>query len=76
MRASPRSGTKRQTLNIRIQRNFRNSIDRAAALVGKKRTDFVLNAPAVAMKEIQDTGRSFVSMKRAASADMELCRRA
>ncbi len=44
MRVSPRSGAKRETLNIRIQPKVRSLIDRAAALVGKNRTDFVLDA--------------------------------
>jgi uncharacterized protein (DUF1778 family) len=44
MRASPRSGAKRETLNIRIQPKVRSLIDRAAALVGKNRTDFMLDA--------------------------------
>jgi uncharacterized protein (DUF1778 family) len=44
MRASPRSGAKRKTLNIRIQPKVRSLIDHAAALVGKNRTDFVLDA--------------------------------
>ena len=44
MSVSPRSGAKRETLNIRIQPRVRSLIDRAAALVGKNRTDFVLDA--------------------------------
>jgi uncharacterized protein (DUF1778 family) len=44
MRVSPRSGAKRENLNIRIQPKIRSLIDRAAALVGKTRTDFVLDA--------------------------------
>ncbi len=44
MRVSPRSSVKRETLNIRIQPKVRNLIDRAAALVGKNPTDFVLDA--------------------------------
>jgi uncharacterized protein (DUF1778 family) len=44
MRVSPRSGAKRETLNIRIQPKVRSLIDRAAALIGKNRTDFVLDA--------------------------------
>ena len=35
---------KRETLNIRIQPKIRGLIDRAAAMVGKNRTDFVLDA--------------------------------
>ena len=37
-------GTKRETLNIRIKPEVRGLIDRAAELVGKNRTDFVLDA--------------------------------
>ncbi|MBV8068598.1 MAG: DUF1778 domain-containing protein, partial [Acidobacteriaceae bacterium] len=35
---------KRETLNIRIKPEVRGLIDRAAELVGKNRTDFVLDA--------------------------------
>jgi uncharacterized protein (DUF1778 family) len=35
---------KRETLNIRIKREQRGLIDRAAASAGKTRTDFVLEA--------------------------------
>jgi uncharacterized protein (DUF1778 family) len=35
---------KRDTLNIRIKPDVRGLIDRAAALAGKNRTDFVLDA--------------------------------
>lgn len=41
---SQRAGTKRETLNIRIKPAVRGLIDRAAALTGKNRTDFVLDA--------------------------------
>lgn len=44
MRIPQRPGAKRETLNIRIQPRVRSLIDRAAALVGKNRTDFVLDA--------------------------------
>jgi uncharacterized protein (DUF1778 family) len=44
MRVSLRSNAKREALNIRIQPKVRSLIDRAAALVGKNRTDFVLDA--------------------------------
>ena len=37
-------GSKRETLNIRIKPEVRGLIDRAAELVGKNRTDFVLDA--------------------------------
>jgi uncharacterized protein (DUF1778 family) len=39
-----RAGAKRDTLNIRIKPEVRGLIDRAAALTGKNRTDFVLDA--------------------------------
>jgi uncharacterized protein (DUF1778 family) len=39
-----RQGAKRDTLNIRIKPEVRGLIDRAAALTGKNRTDFVLDA--------------------------------
>jgi uncharacterized protein (DUF1778 family) len=44
MRHTQRSGAKRDTLNIRIKPEVRGLIDRAAALTGKNRTDFVLDA--------------------------------
>jgi uncharacterized protein (DUF1778 family) len=44
MRVSTRQPAKRDTLNIRIKPEVRGLIDRAAELVGKNRTDFVLDA--------------------------------
>lgn len=44
MRVSEREGAKRDTLNIRIKPEVRGLIDRAAELLGKNRTDFVLDA--------------------------------
>jgi uncharacterized protein (DUF1778 family) len=44
MRDPQREGAKRDTLNIRIKPEVRGLIDRAAALTGKNRTDFVLDA--------------------------------
>lgn len=44
MRSTGRAGAKRETLNIRIKPAVRGLIDRAAALTGKNRTDFVLDA--------------------------------
>jgi uncharacterized protein (DUF1778 family) len=44
MCASRREGAKRDTLNIRIKPEVRGLIDRAAELMGKNRTDFVLDA--------------------------------
>jgi uncharacterized protein (DUF1778 family) len=42
--ASQRSATARHSLNLRIKPELRGLIDRAARLVGKNRTDFVLEA--------------------------------
>ncbi len=42
---------KRDTLNLRIRPELRGMIDRAAALAGKNRTDFVLNAARNAAEE-------------------------
>jgi uncharacterized protein (DUF1778 family) len=36
--------TKRETLNVRIKPEDRNLIDRAAEMLGKSRTDFVLES--------------------------------
>ena len=36
--------SKRDTLNLRIKPELRGLIDRAAAITGRNRTDFVLNA--------------------------------
>lgn len=44
MRISEGPAAKRDSLNIRIQPQMRSLIDRAAALVGKNRTDFMLDA--------------------------------
>jgi uncharacterized protein (DUF1778 family) len=44
LRASEQQGTRRETLNIRIRPELRGLIDRAAEIVGKNRTDFVLDA--------------------------------
>jgi uncharacterized protein (DUF1778 family) len=46
------ASTKRQALNIRIQPQVRELIDRAAELAGKNRTDFVLDA---ARRAAEDT---------------------
>ena len=43
-RESTRRAPRRDTLNIRIRREERGLIDRAARAVGKNRTDFVLEA--------------------------------
>jgi uncharacterized protein (DUF1778 family) len=52
MRAVRRDNTKREALNIRIRPQVRVLIDRAAELVGKNRTDFVLDA---ARRAAEDT---------------------
>src|SRR2546426_9100595 len=44
MPVSQRQGARRETLNIRIKPEVRGLIDRAAHLLGKNRTDFVLDA--------------------------------
>lgn len=51
---SPAKGTPRpprETLNIRIQAEERNLIDRAAKARGKTRTDFILEAARAAAEE-------------------------
>jgi len=52
MLARTQRTSKRQTLNIRIQPDIRGLIDRAAALAGRTRTDFVLDA---ARRAAEDT---------------------
>lgn len=42
---------KRETLNIRIRAEERGLIDRAAAIRGKNRTDFILDAARLAAEE-------------------------
>ncbi len=44
MRAEQRATVKREALNLRIKPEIRELIDRAAALAGKNRTEFVLDA--------------------------------
>lgn len=44
MTAKVASAAKRETLNVRIKPEDRNLIDRAANLLGKTRTDFLLEA--------------------------------
>jgi uncharacterized protein (DUF1778 family) len=44
MRVTEQQETRRDTLNIRIKPEVRGLIDRAAALQGKNRTEFVLEA--------------------------------
>ena len=51
MRAVRQETSRRETLNIRIKPEVRGLIDRAAALTGKNRTDFVLDAARRAAEE-------------------------
>jgi uncharacterized protein (DUF1778 family) len=44
MRVAQRQETRRDSLNIRIKPELRGLIDRAAGLLGKNRTEFVLEA--------------------------------
>jgi uncharacterized protein (DUF1778 family) len=44
MRVAEREGGRRDTLNLRIKPEVRGLIDRAAELLGKNRTEFVLDA--------------------------------
>lgn len=43
--------SKRETLNIRISPEERRLIDRAARMLGKNRTDFILDAARLAAEE-------------------------
>jgi len=52
MRAVSQQSRKREALNLRIQPQVRELIDRAAELAGKNRTDFVLEA---ARRAAEDT---------------------
>jgi uncharacterized protein (DUF1778 family) len=52
MAVQQREAAKREALNLRIKPQVRELIDRAAALAGKNRTDFVLDA---ARRAAQDT---------------------
>jgi len=65
MRVSPTETGKREALNIRIQPQVRDLIDRAAELAGKNRTDFVLDA---ARRAAEDTllDRTIVAVNPAA----------
>jgi len=52
MRAASEANSRREALNLRIKPQMRELIDRAAALTGKNRTDFVLDA---ARRAAEDT---------------------
>jgi uncharacterized protein (DUF1778 family) len=51
VRVAPAGAASREALNIRIKPEVRGLIDRAAALAGKNRTDFVLDAARRAAEE-------------------------
>lgn len=51
MPTSPQVKAKRDTLNLRITAELRGLIDQAAALSGRNRTDFVLEAARQAAEE-------------------------
>ncbi|MCA8063781.1 DUF1778 domain-containing protein [Burkholderia sp. AU31624] len=51
MSATHRPPTKRDTLNLRVQPDERDLIDRAAAARGQNRTDFILSAARAAAEE-------------------------
>jgi uncharacterized protein (DUF1778 family) len=51
MSTQPEPATKRQTLNLRIRAEERALIDRAAQVLGKNRTEFILEASRRAAEE-------------------------
>jgi uncharacterized protein (DUF1778 family) len=51
MHSLPKAHGKRETLNLRIKREERNLIDRAARMRGKNRTDFILDVARLAAEE-------------------------
>lgn len=51
MATVPKASSQRETLNIRIKREERSFIDRAAKMRGKNRTDFILDAARLAAEE-------------------------
>jgi uncharacterized protein (DUF1778 family) len=51
MAVQQREAAKREALNLRIKPEVRELIDRAAAMAGKNRTDFVLDAARRAAEE-------------------------
>jgi uncharacterized protein (DUF1778 family) len=68
MAVSDDGKTKRETLNLRIKPEVRGLIDRAAALVGQNRTDFVLDAARHAA-ETALLGRTVVTVNARAYAE-------
>jgi uncharacterized protein (DUF1778 family) len=75
----------RETLNIRIKPELRGLIDRAAGLLGKTRTDFVLEASRLAAEEAlldrtlftlrEDDFRAFVALLDAPPAENQRLRK-
>lgn len=64
MPAARTSPAKRETLNLRIKPEDRGLIDRAAKLLGKNRTDFVLAAARAAAEDaLLDQATFLVSQK-------------
>lgn len=51
MSTAQESAAKRQTLNLRIESEERDLIDRAARIAGKNRTEFILDASQHAAEE-------------------------
>jgi uncharacterized protein (DUF1778 family) len=49
--ATKMQAAKRETLNVRIKPDDRNLIDRAARLLGKSRTDFLLESARLAAQD-------------------------
>jgi uncharacterized protein (DUF1778 family) len=64
MTTKPQISAKRETLNIRVKPEDRGLIDRAAQLLGKSRTDFLLEAARRAAQDaLLDQTRFDVSPK-------------
>ncbi|HEY6561325.1 MAG TPA: DUF1778 domain-containing protein [Polyangiaceae bacterium] len=66
--APKRQPGRRETLNIRIRADERHLIDRAAKVLGKNRTDFILDA---ARRAAEDTlvDQAFISVSPKAYAE-------
>jgi uncharacterized protein (DUF1778 family) len=63
MKLRSRSGSRQvesMLIRVRAPLELRELIDRAAALVGQSRTEFILTAPAVALKACSSTRPLFV----------------
>lgn len=63
--APTRTASPRETLNIRIRPEERGLIDRAAMLLGKNRTDFVLEAARTAALDALQERTMFVADPKA-----------